>query len=343
MITPKQGSTDSSCKVRVSAPARLHLGFLDLNGESGRKFGSIGLAIDTHHTVVEAQLATTNSIKGIAHSPELHQKVLAIIDTFYNTLAKHIPLNEQVVQLSLIKLIPEHTGLGSGTQLALTIGAALCQLHQIPANTLEIADQLGRGSRSGIGIATFDHGGFIIDGGLSNTSSVPPLLTHYDFPENWRIVTIMDNDHQGVHGTQEITAFKNLPSFPLNNSQAICHLTLMKLLPALVEQKIEPFGHAITKIQSLIGDHFAPAQGGRYTSQHVAKLLNYAQSIGHTGIAQSSWGPTGCIFVASDQIAQQLISELKQYTEQHIEAPSELTLSVAQANTSGAKIEIVTT
>jgi len=232
--------------------------------------------------------------------------------------------------------------LGSGTQLALTIGTALCQLHQLSASTLEIADQLGRGSRSGIGIATFDHCGFIIDGGLSNTSPVPPMLAHYDFPENWRVVTIMDSDHQGVHGAQELVAFKNLPTFPLNSSQAICHLTLMKLLPALVEQKIEPFGQAITEIQTLIGDHFAPVQGGRYTSQHIAKVLHYAQNIGYSGIAQSSWGPTGCIFVENDQVAQQLINELKLYTDQQIETSSELAFSVAQANTSGAKIEIVT-
>jgi len=340
--TLKQDKTLSNIKVRVSAPARLHLGFLDLNGSSGRKFGSIGLAIDTHHTIVEAQLTTTHSISGIAFSPELHQKVKTIIDRFYDTLARHIPADEQGVQLSLLQLIPEHAGLGSGTQLALTIGTALCQLHKISATTLEIADQLGRGARSGIGIATFDHGGFIVDGGLSNSSSVPPLLAHYNFPESWRVITIMDNDHQGVHGAQELLAFKNLPTFPLDNSQAICHLTLMKLLPALVEQKIEAFGHAITEIQALIGDHFAPAQGGRYTSQNVASILHYAYSLGHTGIAQSSWGPTGCIFVKSDQVAQQLIHELKHYANKQSNTTSELAFSVTQANYSGSNIEIMT-
>jgi len=32
--------------VRVTAPARLHLGFLDLNGGLGRRFGSLGLALE---------------------------------------------------------------------------------------------------------------------------------------------------------------------------------------------------------------------------------------------------------------------------------------------------------
>lgn len=240
----------------------------------------------------------------------------------------------------MVELIPAHAGLGSGTQLAIAISTALCRLHNISANTQEIAQQLGRGARSGIGIATFDHGGFIIDGGLSNSSSIPPLLTHYNFPQNWRIVLIMDNNNQGVHGEQELLAFENLTAFPLTDSQAICHHVLMKLLPALIEQEIVPFGQAITDVQSLIGDHFASAQGGRYTSQHVASLLLHAQSLGHTGIAQSSWGPTGCIFVINDDAAKQLTTDLSRYAKQQNIGDYELSFITAKANQKGADIEI---
>ena len=38
--------------ITVSAPARLHLGFVDLNGSLGRKYGSIGLAVDQPATVL---------------------------------------------------------------------------------------------------------------------------------------------------------------------------------------------------------------------------------------------------------------------------------------------------
>lgn len=338
----QQENTHSNNKVRVSAPARLHLGFLDLNGNTGRKFGSIGLAIDSHHTVIEAALA--DSI--IIHAPSINlaesarSKIEQLVESFYSTLGQHIPKNKQGVTLSLIELIPTHAGLGSGTQLAVTIGTLLCRLHNIPASTHDIAFQLGRGSRSGIGIATFDHGGFIVDGGLSDSAHVPPLLARYDLPSSWRIILLMDLDNQGVHGNEELKAFSELPPFPQSDSQAICHLTLMKLLPALVENKISPFGQAITDIQALIGDHFAPAQGGRYTSNAVAKLLHQAQQLGHTGIAQSSWGPTGCIFVDSDEKAQQLIKNLQQYIQQ--ENISTVSLSIAQANSNGATIEIGT-
>jgi predicted sugar kinase len=36
--------TDST--VSVTVPARLHLGFLDLDGGLGRRFGSLGMALD---------------------------------------------------------------------------------------------------------------------------------------------------------------------------------------------------------------------------------------------------------------------------------------------------------
>lgn len=329
--------------VRVSAPARLHLGFLDLNGSSGRKFGSIGLAIDSHNTVIEAKLSSSTVINGDdAVSAKYCQRITSIVEQFYSTLGQHIPAKQQAVALSLINVIPSHAGLGSGTQLALAVGTALCKLHQVSASTRDIAFQLDRGKRSGIGIATFDLGGFIVDGGLKNDATTPPLLGHYQFPENWRIVTIINPASQGVHGEDELKAFKDLPIFPLTNSQAICHLTLMKLLPALVEQDIDSFGEAITSIQFLIGDHFAPAQGGRYTSPQVASLLNHSQNLGHKGIAQSSWGPTGCIFVENESSAVQLIEELKQHAQTHFDEESSLSFIIAQANSSGANIEITT-
>lgn len=330
-------------KIRVSTPARLHLGFLDLNGSTGRKFGSIGLAVNSHHTIIEAQLAASTSINTPNADPEIQQRVGKLIAKFYATLGQHIAADQRGVTISLVQLIPEHAGLGSGTQLALAVGSALGKLHQLPASTSDIAAQLGRGSRSGIGIATFDHGGFIVDGGLSDTSPVPPLLAHYKFPENWRMVIIMEHHNKGLHGSQELSAFNTLDTFPLSNSQAICHLTLMKLLPALLEKNIEQFGQAITEIQTLIGDHFAPVQGGRYTSKDIAILLNHAKSLGHAGIAQSSWGPTGCVFVENDQSAKQLINDLGNYADNNIKANSELAFTIAQASSNGANIEIVPT
>ena len=331
-----------SKKIRISAPARLHLGFLDLNGNEGRKFGSIGMAINSHHTTIEAELASTVTIhsSGTASTSSVN-KVRQLVTRFYDTIGQDIPTEQQGVTLSLIELTPQHAGLGSGTQLALTIGTLLCRLHHITSTSHEIAYQLGRGSRSGIGIATFDTGGFIVDGGLNQSSLVPPVLAQHDYPAQWRIVLITESDIQGIHGNKETTAFTDLPEFPQAHSYKICHLTLMQLLPALIEQDIDSFGHAITGIQTLIGDHFAPAQGGRYTSPHIATLLAYAQSLGHMGIAQSSWGPTGCIFVDSDDAAKDLSEKLVQFANN--KQLKMLSISTTRVSKSGAQIGIVET
>jgi len=299
--------------VRVSAPARLHLGFLDLNGTIGRKFGSIGLAIDSHSSIISAEYSSELQLTGLEIDDELSQKIIDIITLFYQTLGHGIPLKDRGVTLNIEQLIPEHSGLGSGTQLTLLIGTILCRLYSISATTRDIAQQLGRGARSGVGIASFDLGGFIIDGGNPTSSksiSPPPLLASPAFPNDWRIVLVLEQHHHGVHGQQENEAFKTLATFPLQSSQAICHLSLMQLLPALIEKDIDQFGSAISQIQALLGDHFAPIQGGRYTSKKVEKALTYAQQLGHKGIAQSSWGPTGCIFVANDIQATELVSSL---------------------------------
>ncbi len=336
-----QEITHSEQCVRVSAPARLHLGFLDLNGSSGRKFGSIGLAIDTHQTVIEVQRAETLRFDGIIPIAT-QQKVTQLVSQFYSAIGQHISIDQRGVVISFKQLIPEHSGLGSGTQLALCVGTALCRLHNIPITTPQLAASLGRGARSGIGITTFDQGGFVVDAGLGEQSLVPALIAHYSFPEQWRIVLIMDPQHQGVHGTKEINAFKELPTFPLAHSQAICHLTLMKLLPAVVEQNIQCFGEAVTAIQQLIGDHFAPAQGGRYTSIQVASLLDYSQKLGHTGIAQSSWGPTGCVFVEDEDTAQNLVTKLQHEAKSLFDTGHQISFCIAKANANGANIDMIT-
>src|SRR5271155_2809408 len=50
--------------VQVTTTARLHLGFLDLAGDLGRRFGSIGLAIDAFETRVELREAASFEVLG---------------------------------------------------------------------------------------------------------------------------------------------------------------------------------------------------------------------------------------------------------------------------------------
>ncbi len=60
----KNGGPNPVNTCSVSAPARLHLGFLDLNGGLGRRYGSIGLALDAPATEVRVTRAKTKRCDG---------------------------------------------------------------------------------------------------------------------------------------------------------------------------------------------------------------------------------------------------------------------------------------
>ena len=92
-------------------------------------------------------------------------------------------------------------------------------------------------------------------------------LTHLEFPEIWRIV--LDHGRQPSTASMERTNFARSPGCPDSAAAAgdICRRTLMQILPSVAERDIDGFGDGVAAIQAILGDHFAPAQGGgRFTS-----------------------------------------------------------------------------
>src|SRR5919109_956485 len=128
--------------VTVTAAGRLHLGFLDMNGGLGRRFGSIGLAIDRPAIRLTIRRAAALSAEG--PGAERASRHLA-------RLASHLGLIP-AYRLTIHEAIPAHAGLGSGTQLALAVATALRRLEGLPPDNLSDAMLLCRGARSGIGL-----------------------------------------------------------------------------------------------------------------------------------------------------------------------------------------------
>ena len=278
--------------VRVRAPARLHLGFLDMNGALGRRFGSIGLAVDRPATRLTVTRAASNSAAGAESA-----RVLKLMQMFARGAQSGFAID-------VAEAIPAHAGLGSGTQLALAVGTAIAHLEGRKLGPQDIAGAGERGVRSGIGLAAFSGGGFLVDGGRGAQGHAPPVTFRSEFPEEWRVLLMLDPSSAGVSGEAEIRAFEALPEFKQSAAAHICHLVLMKLMPGLIEKDITAFGDALTEIQQVVGGHFAPGQGGSpWTSPAVGKIAQRMQEMGATGIGQSSWGPTGFAFVDGDEAA----------------------------------------
>jgi beta-ribofuranosylaminobenzene 5'-phosphate synthase len=206
------------------------------------------------------------------------------------------------------KAIPAHAGLGSGTQIALAVAAAMRRVHHRPLDVEGDAVALGRGNRSGVGIGLFRTGGLVVDGGRGPSTTVPPVVSRMTFPDQWRMLIVLDPAREGAHGPGEAAAFAALPPFPPERAADNCRLVLMQALPALAERDLIGFASAIAQLQSRIGDYFAPIQAaGRFNSALVAEVLAAMAAEGAVGIGQSSWGPTGFAFAASDTAAERML------------------------------------
>jgi beta-RFAP synthase len=314
-----------SDSVTVRAPARLHLGFLDMNGGLGRRFGSLGLAIDAYET----RLTVTRAAKMRVQGAEA-ERVGGVLAKLAGAIG-----GEGAYEVSIEQVIPAHVGLGSGTQLALALAAALHHLEGRSGDLSQYASLAERGARSGAGIGLFAAGGFVVDGGRGELNRVPPIVARAALPEEWRIILVIDPSSHGVSGAAEIDAFAALPQFPAAHASEICRRVLMQVLPGLAEKDLGSFGAGISAIQAIVGEHFAPVQGGsRFKSRAVEVLLARLAAAGATGIGQTSWGPTGFAFAPDAAAAHKLLANAAPKA-----AEMRLDMKICKALNRGAMIE----
>jgi beta-ribofuranosylaminobenzene 5'-phosphate synthase len=290
-----------SAQVSVTATARLHLGFLDMNGGLGRKFGGLGLSLDSPVTRLTLTRTDENQVEG----PE-QARAAELLARAQAALAPGV-----AHRLTIHEAIPAHSGFGSGTQLALAVTAALRRLEDLPQDAAADAALLSRGARSGLGAGLFATGGLVVDGGRGPLTRTPPVIARAEFPEEWRVLLVSDPTAVGLHGADEREAFIALPPSSAEESGELCRLVLMQALPALAERELAPFGAAVARIQEVVGDYFAPRQGGRrFTSAKVEAAIGRLTREGATGGGQTSWGPTGFAFVESEAAARALLARL---------------------------------
>jgi beta-ribofuranosylaminobenzene 5'-phosphate synthase len=272
--------TDS---VFVEAPARLHFGVLDLRGSLGRRFGGLGAAIPTPSLLVE--VAPTR--EGVTAEGPDAERAAGFARRYLER--KGLPGGARVV---VHRPIPTHSGLGSGTQLGLSVARALAELHGVSAEPTELARAVSRGRRSAIGTWAFALGGFIVEGGRRpGDDGVAPLIGRYEVPEGWRCVVAIPPGSPGLSGEAEAAAFAQLPPPPQGEVERVSHLVLMQLLPALVQGDIGSFGEALSEVQRITGAWFAPQQGGIFAPGPGATLIRRLAEWGAVGVGQSSWGP----------------------------------------------------
>jgi beta-ribofuranosylaminobenzene 5'-phosphate synthase len=288
--------------VFVEAPSRLHMGLIDLRGEFGRRFGGLGAALESPSLLIEASHAPRLSAEG-----EESERVLVYARRF---LAKNGI--EGGASFRVLRTIPAHSGLGSGTQLALATARALAALFECPFDAPRLADATGRGQRSAIGTWAFELGGFLLEGGRRVPGEAPaPLLLRRPMPADWRCVVAIPDVPRGLSGAAEEDAFRTLKPPSAELVGRVAHLILMMVLPALVEDDLVGFGRGVTEVQRLVGEVFRPVQGDRFAHPRVAELVDDLVAGGAAGAGQSSWGPAVYGLFRGDEAARLMADRLQ--------------------------------
>ena len=223
-------------------------------------------------------------------------------------LTRHVPASH----LRVMRVPRPHSGLGTGTQLAMAVGKALARLiDRDDLGAARMARLVGRGYRSAVGAHGCFQGGLIIDGGKTATAGLAPMVARLSFPSRWRIVLVRPNELHGISGERERQAFAKLPPISPQLTAHMCQLVLLGLLPAMVERDLDQFGESLYELQQLAGECFKAAQGGLYTAPLLAEVVQHVRGCGVRGVGQSSWGPTLYAITADDGAAGDLAADLR--------------------------------
>ena len=189
-----------------------------------------------------------------------------------------------------------------------------------------------RGKRSGIGIAAFQQGGFLVDAGKLS-DAMPEIAMRHAFPDDWRVILVQDNVHIGVHGALESQAFKSL-----NPAQgSMCAMVFEHMLPAMQRSDLLAFGAYMQELQAYNGAYFAPIQGGHYASQDVENVLSWLRQNGVACVGQSSWGPTGFAIVETAKQAE----ALQNHAQLEFKHKSNISFQIVRGKNTGASISVL--
>jgi beta-RFAP synthase len=311
--------------VRITTPSRLHFGLWSLGGLGTRQFGGVGAMVERPALRLTVTAAAFFSTAG----------EFANLTADYARRWSHFHSCElPQCRLTIDESIPQHAGLGSGTQLALAVAAALNTFVGLPSQSpQELATSVGRGLRSAVGTYGFVFGGLIVEQGKLADEPISPLDCRIDVPENWRFVLLRPRGLVGLAGREETAAFASLAAVPQTATEELITETRDRLVPAAAIGDFSAFAKSLYRYGHLSGEIFAARQGGPYNGPVIAELVDHIRSRGLEGVGQSSWGPTVFVVTASESDANSLVDDL-----QHSRGDAVETIVTGPAN-QGARIE----
>ena len=282
---------------RASAGARLHFGFCNLSLAHERLYGALGVGLAEPRTVVDAEPADAVTVAGGGRD--------AVVASCRDHARRAVDLLDvDGAAVRLRESLPRHAGLGSGTQLAAATLAAVAAAHGERPRVRERAPAMGRGGRSGVGVATFEAGGFVLDAGHPTARfttdrpadgewTVPPVAARHAVPDDWRFLLVVPDAPPGRSGDAEDDAMRTaVKRADPAGADRIAGIVTRRVLPAVAAGDAEAFGAAVAEVGRLNGAWYADEQGGVYRPPVGDVVASLSDAPAVFGAGQSSWGPT---------------------------------------------------
>jgi beta-RFAP synthase len=316
--------------VEFSTPARLHFGMFSFGQLSSRRFGGVGTMVKQPGV----RLRVSPSERFAATGP-LAERVVRTVERLVAAGWFESP---PPCHIEVVAAPQPHTGLGSGTQLALAVARSLLTFHdRPPPGTDALARATGRGLRSAVGLHGFEHGGLLLEAGKLADDEISPLVARVALCDRWRFVLACPLDEHGLSGEAELRAFEHLPPVPQTLTDELCRVALLEMFPAATARDCPAFGHALDRFGTLAGTCFKSAQGGVFCSPRVARLADSLRACGAAGVAQTSWGPTLAAVVDSDTAANALVERIRAWQATAAGDPSRLDITITAPDNHGAR------
>ncbi|NLV26042.1 MAG: DUF98 domain-containing protein [Methanomicrobiales archaeon] len=282
--------------IRIQTPSRIHIGLLDMNGESGRVDGGAGITLD--NPGFEIRISEADAFSVTSSDAKVSQNVESVIERLRANGLDIPPLHIHIDQA-----IPFHCGLGSGTQLALGLAAGISGFQGESYSDSYLIGLTGRGGTSGIGTKAFFQGGLIVDAGhrfgpgkskssfapssVSGGAGFAPLISRYEIPKEWNFVLAVPDGLHEIHGTDEVNIFQKCCPVPVHDVQVLSHILLMKLIPGIIEHDLDQFGTAINEFQEW---GFKKCELD-IQPPVIRTLIDSMRDAGASGVGMSSFGP----------------------------------------------------
>ena len=184
-------------------------------------------------------------------------------------------------------------GLGTGTQLALSIASGLSAFLGYPQIELgQLAKLTGRGRRSAVGSRGFQDGGLIVDEGKIIEGSYSLAADQFCLPDSWRWLLVRPRGTKGLSGLREQQAFSQLPAVSDDVRSELIDEVQRRMIPAACNGEFETFGESLYRYGVRAGMCFASQQDGGFATRELAERVARFRQAGVAGVGQSSWGPT---------------------------------------------------